>query len=454
MSWLYLNQSLRVRLILGFTLLALLTWGAASLLAWYQARDTINEMFDTQQMLFAKRLVTLNLAQLDRGTKELPKTKRLVKHHRGDLDDDALAFAIYTTDGKMVLNDGENGADLKYDYRRDGFTDGHRRGDDDLWRLVWLTSKDHKHRVVVGQEWEYRNDMALDTVKAQLLPWLIALPVMLLLLFLLLSRELAPLRRLAKRLKQRQPDDDSELSVQAIPSEVKPIVASLNSLFHRTKEMLNRERRFTSDAAHELRSPLAALKVQTEVVQLAEDDKKMRENALKNLSLGIDRATRLVDQLLTMSRLDSLYGLEDVESVNLKEILQSAVMDHYHKAQSTGVELILDVQQEPEPRMGQPLLLALLARNLLDNAIRYGVGATQIRVTIGDRGFSVADNGCGVEQEFIERIAERFFRPPGQEKAGSGLGLSIVQRIAALHGMKANFYNQRQGGFRVDILWS
>lgn len=140
----------------------------------------------------------------------------------------------------MVLNDGDNGPDLQYHYRRDGFTDDQLQGDKDLWRLVWLTTPDGKYRVVVGQEWDYRHDMAIDIVKAQLVPWIIALPIMILLLIWLVTRELAPLKRLAKRLHQRQPEDETPLPLLSLPSEVKPLVEALNSLFARTGEMLVR----------------------------------------------------------------------------------------------------------------------------------------------------------------------------------------------------------------------
>lgn len=273
--------------------------------------------------------------------------------------------------------------------------------------------------MVVGQEWDYRQEMAIDIVKAQLLPWLIALPIMVLLLIWLVTRELAPMKRLAKRLYQRRPDDETPLPLDAIPSEVKPLVEALNSLFTRTGDMLVRERRFTSDAAHELRSPLAALKVQTEVAQLAQDDAEMREHALTNLTEGIDRATRLVDQLLTLSRLDSLSGLDDVHDIALQDVLQTGVMDHYHKARTSGVELMLDIRQTPPPRRAQPLLLALLVRNLLDNAIRYSPRGSTVTITLDAHNFSVEDNGPGVSPEYLKRIGERFFRPPGQEKPGA-----------------------------------
>ena len=419
-------------------------------MAWQQTTHKLDKLFDTQQMLFAKRLLTMELDELHAPARmrEVPK-----KAKHGHLDDDALAFAIYASDGTMILNDGENGRDIPYHYRRDGFDDGRLQDDNDEWRFLWLTSPDGKYRVVVGQEWEYRQDMALDVVSSQLTPWLVALPVMLLLLIVLLSRELKPLKNLAQTLRARSPDATDALPIQGVPAEVRPLLDSLNHLFARTQEMMTRERRFTSDAAHELRSPLAALKVQTDVAQLSQDDPQAQEKALTQLHAGIDRASRLVDQLLTLSRLDSLDSLDGVEQIAMADLLQSAVMDIDPPAQQAGIDIRLNINAPEVTRTGQQLLLSLLVRNLLDNATRYSPRGSVVDVTLDARRFTVRDNGPGISPDALARLGERFYRPPGQDATGSGLGLSIVKRIAALHGMHVALGNAPDGGFEVNVSW-
>lgn len=442
--------SLKLRLTLLFLVLSLGAWLAASVVAWQQTTHKLDKLFDTQQMLFAKRLMTMDLDELNAPVRmsDVPK-----KAKHGHLDDDALAFAIYSADGKMLLNDGENGRDIPYHYRRDGFTDGRLKDDNDEWRFLWLSAPNGKYRIVVGQEWEYRQEMALDIVTSQLTPWLVALPLMLLLLIVLLARELRPLKNLALTLRQRSPDATDQLATDGLPTEVRPLLDALNHLFSRTQEMMTRERRFTSDAAHELRSPLAALKVQTEVAQLSLDDPQAQEKALKQLHAGIDRASRLVDQLLTLSRLDSLENLDDVQPIALADLLQSAVMDSYHPAQQAGIELRLNIHAPDGVRSGQPLLLSLLVRNLLDNAVRYSPRGSVVDVTLEANRFIVRDNGPGISAADLARIGERFYRPPGQEQTGSGLGLSIVKRIATLHGMRVTLTNAREGGFEATVSW-
>lgn len=447
--------SLRLRLILIFSLLALITWGSASLVAWIMTRSHIDEVFDTQQMLFAKRLATANLGDLlaDESARRLPKTKKLVQHgQRGDQDEDALAFAIFDRNGRMLLNDGENGADFRFDGECEGFTDGRRKGDDDSWRLLWLTSPDGRYRIVVGQEWGYRRDMAFGMVTGQLTLWLVTLPVLMLLIALVVGRELRPLRLVAAGLRQRAPDDATLLDGQQVPTEVRPLVDALNALFSRISMLLVRERRFTSDAAHELRSPLAALRVQTEVVQLAGDNTQMREHALDNLMLGIDRATRLVDQLLTLSRLDSLSDLAELEPVDWNKLLPMALAEHDLQAHAAGVTLRYEQQGAPRPRQGQALLLLLLMRNLVDNAVRFTPAGGTVTLRLTERLLTIEDDGPGVSAEHLARLGERFYRPPGQEQTGSGLGLSIVQRIAGLHGLRVTFANRLAGGFIAQVL--
>ncbi|MCG8708575.1 two-component system sensor histidine kinase QseC [Brenneria sp. 4F2] len=445
--------SLRLRLAIGFILLTFVCWSVAGLLAWHQTRHTINELFDTQQMLFAKRLATMNPKELIAGTQSLAKTKSLVQDNRGNQEEDALAFALFTGDGRMALNDGENGKDFIFNYSKNGFTDGKLRDDDDKWRMVWLATEDNRHIVVVGQEWEYRQDMVLDIVKTTLMPWLFALPIMLLLMFWLITRELSPLKRIADQLSKRPPEDDAPLDTRSIPQEALPLVNELNNLFIRISDMLLRERRFTSDAAHELRSPLAALKVQAELAQLSDDDESVRRRALNNLDEGIDRATRLVDQLLTLSRLDSESFVNELTPVQLSPLLQQMIVAHYHKAHATGCELVLDIAKDPVVIQGHPLLLAVMVRNLLDNAIRYSHKGGIIKLRLEERSIQVIDDGPGINDETLARIGERFFRPAGQQKSGSGLGLSIVNNIAHLHGMQVNLNNRGEGGLLVSIYW-
>jgi len=193
--------------------------------------------------------------------------------------------------------------------------------------------------------------------------------------------------------------------------------------------------------------------VQTDVAQLSLDDPQAQAKALDQLHAGIDRASRLVEQLLTLSRLDSLENLDDVDPLKLADLLQSAVMDIYHPAQQAGIEIRLHIHDPQVTRTGQQLLLSLLVRNLLDNAVRYSPRGSVVEVTLDTHSFTVRDTGPGIAPEALARIGERFYRPPGQDQTGSGLGLSIVKRIATLHRMQVSLRNGQVGGFEVRIGW-
>ncbi|MHB9803998.1 quorum sensing histidine kinase QseC [Pantoea ananatis] len=444
------SMSLFLRLGIGLVLILGICWGTATLSAWYKTRDTVNELFDTQQMLLAKRLLTLDFTTLN-GT-SLPKTKKLLDHNRGEQDDDALAFAVFDQEGKQVLNDGDNGKDLPFNADHQGFQDGQLNGDDDLWRFVWLTTPDQRYRVVVGQEWEYRDDMAKDLVDASMLPWLISLPFMLLMLTGLVWYELRPLKKLSHQLAGRAPDDDAPLQADRVPKEVRPLIDALNGLFRRIHSMMQRERRFTSDAAHELRSPLAALRVQSEVIQLAADDEVMRTHALQQLDAGITRATRLVDQLLTLSRIEAEDVRNTFQPVMLKKVAQDTLASQLPLADKADITLRLNAEADPVIS-GHALLLSLLIRNLLDNAIRYTPPGSSVDIVLSPNTLRVEDNGNSLSAAELQRLGERFWRPPGQEKSGSGLGLSIVRNIAQLHGMSLHFSQYPGGGLCVTLHW-
>ena len=213
-----------------------------------------------------------------------------------------------------------------------------------------------------------------------------------------------------------------------------------------------RERRFTSDAAHELRSPLAALRIQTEVAQLAGDDAHLREQALENLTKGIDRATQLIEQLLTLSRLDNLKELENLQEIHWEQLIPSLMGELYFHAEKHQITLAFEPVAAPPVKMGQPLLLALMLRNLIDNAIRYCPAGSQVKVRLEKNKILVEDNGVGVDEADLAKLGQRFYRPAGQNEKGSGLGLSIVRRIAELHHYQLHLYNRKNAaGERIGL---
>ncbi|RKW39418.1 MAG: two-component system sensor histidine kinase QseC [Moraxella sp.] len=443
------NRSLSFRLIITLSLVSVCVWLLSTTVAWFQVRKEVNQMFDAQQILFAERLASSDLRNI------------LIGHHRefkrppfkkARFDDDALAFAIFTPDGDIVLSDGENGENFIFAPKK-GFSKSRIRGDDDEWRIFWLPVAGGRLMIAVGQEQEYRDDLINQMVFGQMWIWFASLPFLLAALGLIIRKELRGLKQIGEQVAQRTPDDASLLKTDNLPSEVLPLIQSLNQFFDRTSTMLLRERRFTSDAAHELRSPLAALRIQTEVAQIAGEDSILREQALDNLTKGIDRATQLVEQLLTLSRLDNLKELDNLQEIHWEQLIPSLIGELYFHAEKRQIDIQFEEDGIPPTKKGQPLLLSLMLRNLIDNAIRYCPEGSRIKVQLKKHKISVEDNGGGVEEADLAKLGQRFYRPAGQNEKGSGLGLSITHRIAELHHYKVRLKNTTDSnGVRTGLL--
>ncbi|MBF0751008.1 MULTISPECIES: quorum sensing histidine kinase QseC [unclassified Pasteurella] len=446
------NKSLKFRLMSGLFFTALLVWLISTAVAWFMAKKEAYDVFDAQQILFAERLATSDLQNilLDHTNFNRGGFKPLKRKY----DDDALAFAIFSKTGERLLSDGDNGDNFIFS-NKEGFTSAYIENDDDKWRIYWLPVAQGELRIAVGQEIEYREELVNKMVFGQTAIWFGSLPILLTVVFYLIHQALKPISQLSRELLRRKPGDVSLLETSNVPTEILPLVKNLNQFFDRTSVTLKRERRFTSDAAHELRSPLAALRIQTEVAQLAGDDKSIRDQALSHLTAGIDRASQLIEQLLTLSRLDNLKELDELHPIKWQEIIPSLISELYINAQKRHIELSFEENSIPFEKNGQPILASLMLRNLIDNAVKYAKSGALVKIILSKDKMIVEDNGGGVNENDLARLGQRFYRPAGQNEKGSGLGLSIVFRIAELHHYKVRLENVidfgKISGFRVII---
>ena len=451
------KRSLCSRVSLFFGALLFVAGTVAAVCSWLATMEHIDTFFDTQQMLFAKRLASAQYASL---TSHLPETDdALAVRGRGDegeQEDDALAFAVFSPEGKLLLSDGEEGKKFVFNPKANGFVNTRVKGD--RWRIVWLTSQDGRVVVAVGQELEYRGEMAFEMLAGQMLPWLVLMPVLVLGLIIMLSRELSPLRRIAADLSARAPNDATPIEV-GVQSEVWPLVQALNSLFARIDAMLRRERAFIANAAHELRTPLAGLSVQAQVAHSAKKP-EARAHALVQLRKGINRTGRLVDQLLMLFRLESFDGAHaraqgaaaspaPRERLEWDGLVRCALEEAQGQIEGKGIRLAVSGASSAVVQ-GWKELLDVLLRNVIGNAVKYTPEGGAMEVVLEPRRL-VVRNGCrDIAEADARRLGERFFRPPGQNEPGSGLGLSIAKRIAELHGLSMSI-SVRPGSFAVTI---
>ena len=331
-----------------------------------------------------------------------------------------------------------------------GFTDVQARGG--TYRVFSLQTRSQV--IQVAQNMAVRRSMARTLALRTLAPLAAMAPLLALAVWWGVRRSLAPVERVRRQLAQRQADDLSPVSDAQLPDEVQPLVGELNLLFERVRRAFDAQQHFVADAAHELRSPLAALRLQLQGLQRAgAHDDAAREAAIERLSAGIDRATRLVEQLLALARQEA--GGAPAEPVDLRAVAQLALADVAPAAQARQMDLgLLDSETVTVP--GNAEALRMLARNLLDNAIKYtppgGRVDVQVRAVDGHAELTVEDSGPGIPPEHRERALQRFVRVTGDAAPGSGLGLAIVQAVAQAHGASVALdASPRLGGLRVTV---
>jgi two-component system sensor histidine kinase QseC len=280
-------------------------------------------------------------------------------------------------------------------------------------------------------------------------PLAAALPALALAIWLGVGSGLRPLRELRGQLARRDAADLSPLDDARAPAEIAPLVAELNRLFARIGETLQRERRLTADAAHELRTPLAVLSTQAQVARRAGSE-AARDEALDALVAGAERAARLIEQMLTLARLESGQPQGAMQRVELRSLARDALAELAPRALAKRLDIALE--DGPEVAIeGHPGLLGVLLRNLIDNAVRYTPPGGSVRVALRTPAeLEVRDSGPGVPAAELPRLGQRFHRL-AQDEAGSGLGLSIVLRIAELHGADVRFAPGPDRGLAVRV---
>jgi two-component system sensor histidine kinase QseC len=322
------------------------------------------------------------------------------------------------------------------------------------WRVYSAWGDDGKVLVQVAEDHATRDRIARGIALNALLPLLLALPLLAVAVWWVVSRGLRPLRTLGDDLAARGAQDLEPVPVRGLPDEVAPVVERLNNLLARIQDSLLSERRFTSHAAHELRTPIAAVRAQAEVARAATDPVE-RQDALERAIQACDRAARLMEQLLLLARADEAQLDASRAPCELQSLAERLLAELAPAVMRAGNSVALD-GQGPLRVLGDEALLEAALRNLIDNAIRHGAAGAEVRVQLlaqaGSAIVAVEDSGPGVSEPDLARLGQRFYRAEDTRGAGSGLGLSIVSRIAALHGGDVRFVRGSGGcGLRVEL---
>ena len=432
-------SSLRARLLVFVLLAILATAVLQAVLAYRAARAEADQIFDYHMQQTALSLRAGLPQAMATGVIPVPSEEQ-------DFD---FVLQIWTLDGVRVF---ESAARAELPQRAVlGFDDVGAHGT--RYRVYSLQARSLV--IQVAQDMSVRQRMAGSLALRTALPILLLAPMLMLLVGWVVSRSLAPVARVQRQVAQRQADDLTEVAETGLPDEVRPLVQELNGLLRRVALAFDTQQRFVADAAHELRSPLAALKLQVQGLQRAPDE-AARERALERLGSGIDRATRLIEQLLVLARQQaSAASGVPPEPVSLDDLLRSAVSDMAPTAQSRGIDIGL-AQADAGQVNGHAEALRILARNLLENAVKYtpsgGRVDAALRAEAGTLVLSVEDSGPGIPEAERARVLDRFVRLPGAPSTGSGLGLAIVKAVADLHGATLRLdASPALGGLRVRV---
>lgn len=308
--------------------------------------------------------------------------------------------------------------------------------------------------VQVAQPMTIRQALAAGMALRAVIPLLLLLPVLGALIWLTVGHGLAPLRRLAAAVGQRTASSLDPLPDERLPVEIRPLVSALNDLLARLGRALDSQKAFVADAAHELRTPLAALQLQLQLAERARTDAE-RESAFADLRRGLARASQAVHQLLTLAREEQSDRDRVDEAVSLAQVAREAVAAHDPLAAQKGIDLGIS-HEDPVTVTGEFDALRTMAGNLIENAVRYtpraGTVDVAVRTEAGGAVLEVTDTGPGIPESQRERVFDRFYRIEGSAGAGSGLGLAIVKNIAERHGASVTLGNRAQGsGLKISV---
>ena len=366
------------------------------------------------------------------------------------LADEQLDFVVqvWSADGRAIYASRRHAAlPLRAQL---GFADVNVQGQ--VWRSFSVATPS---RVIqVAQPLAIRRKLAADAAWASVLPLLLIAPFMAAAAWWLTALALRPLQRVAADVRRRDEQSLEPLPAAGLPDEVAPLVTALNALLQRLGQSLDTQRAFVADAAHELRSPLTALKLQLQLLKRAGSEAE-RSAAIDALAAGIERAARLVEQLLTLARTEPGTPAAALQRLDLSELVREAVADTVPLAlvRGTAFELLADLPVWVE---GERAALSAMVRNLADNAVRYSPPGSRVELTVtaaadGAALLQVDDAGPGIPPAERERVFDRFYRRGQSDEAGTGLGLAIVRGVAQRHGATVTLGDSPLGGLRVSL---
>ncbi|WP_430435069.1 sensor histidine kinase [Methyloversatilis sp.] len=481
------GMSIRALLLAGSAIILLCVIGTTAVLAVMAGQDEADELFDARLATSARVLESLLAQQVEHATINAPLVMSLpgpladmahehdaelagkpgfallwilqewlFGHHDvetplGHEYETHIAYQVWSVDfggaAHRLLARSSSAPEKPFAPMKPGFSDHDL--DDGMWRVFVLRAGEVW--VQVGERTDARAELTAKLGWATGAPLLVGLVVVLLLNALLIGYGLAPLSEMTERIAARRPQDDQPLTLSRVPREMMPVLGALNALFARVRNTLERERRFIDSAAHELRTPLAALRIHAQNARRAEDALQ-RDKSLDSLLEGVARTVHLAEQMLAHSRAGR--ATHDAP-ISLRDVVQDAVAQRQPSCAASGHLLSLESCADPLVLTADATGLSSMVGNLIDNAQRYAPTGTVISVHLardGDRAhLTVSDAGPGIPPEMRERVFEPYFRIPGSAGSGTGLGLAIVREVVERLGGDIELRDAEGGGTRIEL---
>lgn len=462
------QYSIRRYLTLNLTFWALVMTLIPALVVYYEAAHEVEEIFDANLAQSSRVLHGVITRQTIHNKQQILNSLNL-KDATGPSNsheyERKLAFQIWDRE-KRIINSPFAPITPLSDLT-EGFTTIQIEGEQ--WRTFTLYSASDKWWLVVAEETEVRQELVNEIAQSNIIPIAIFVPLLIILVWFITKRGLSPLNTLSETVKQRHYRNLEKLEDEKAPLEVNELLLELNSLFGRLDDAHQRERRFVGDAAHELRTPLASLLIHAENAideslidinlskEIQEQNQAELQTSLYSMKKGISRMTHLVNQLLALSRTEGQVDKSQFENLDVKQICHQAVAFEEDKLAQKQQHLITDITDAELYLVGNLPLIQSLMRNVIDNAIRYTPEQGKIKLSCrldNDKQnimIKLEDSGPGVEAELRSRITERFYRVVGSGQQGSGLGLSIVDKIVQIHDANWHLDESQWGGLAITF---
>jgi len=449
-------------------LLAIVVTGSITI--WESYRVSVREvkkLFDAQLSRSARLMLGLvqtevNLGHMKEFSNSLQDSnlsltkKQLIEqelYQQGHFYELKLAYQVWDSYGNMLIRSSnaplQPMSDLQHGYASQRFNQQD-------WHTFTLWDVNHKYQVITAERAEVRDGL-MDEITFQMTwPFVLLVPVLGVLVWFFVGRGLRPLEHIASDIASRKGIHPDPLHFEEIPREIQPLIDELNRLFSSLRYAFDKERSFTSDAAHELRTPLAALKVHLQLLDSSENDED-RKTALDAIRQGVERAAHLVDQLLGLARLDpqAIRTMQNIETIDLHRLCVDLLTDIYPLAREKQQEISLQGDTKVSLK-GYVYPLERMLSNLLSNSVAYTPEAGEILLELKQHENSLDiwlhDSGPGIAESQRDNVLQRFKKINGSSHSGSGIGLSIVRRVAELHNMQLELlHSDKLGGLCVHL---